>query len=319
MRMKLRFTIGILILAVAPMVSAQTNVGKLTDGLSSFVNNTAPSLPFAAGAGLDWSDAYIGQVVDTSFPFTHFGFGLTGGVTSIPTKAVNPLLEALGQPDVSSMGIPFTNFNLRVGGLVWPFDFGLKIGFLPSGVANGSGYAFTYNNIGFDLRYSLVKSDLWMPDVSVGGGLSYLSATAKGTYGNSVTYTDPNSNQLTVSAPTLNLKMSSLEFEGKVQVSKTLFFILTPYLGLNASFGTAHTEAGATAQVSATNGVSNWTSYVPGITSTGFSTSADTGVFGMKLYGGTSFNLVFIRLDLQGMYSLFSGDYGGSLGLRFQL
>ena len=319
---KLLTLIGILTLALAPAVTAQTSVNQLSNGLSSFVNNATASLPFAASAGTDWSNAYIGQLVDTDFPWVHLGVGVTAGATSIPTKAVNPLLESMGQSDVSSLGIPFSVFNIRLGGVYLPFDVGFKIGFLPSALTSANGYSFNYSNLGFDVRYDLVKSDLWLPDVSVGGGLSYMTATVSGSYGNSSSYSDGNGNTLMVSAPNMSLKLSSLEFEAKAQVSKTLVSILTPYLGLTASYGTAHAEASVNANVTTPVGqqpVSYWQKYIPGLSNSGYDQAIDTGVFGMKIYGGTSINIFVVKFDFQAMYSLFDGNYGGSAGIRIQL
>ena len=309
---------AVLLLLASPL-AAQTGISGLQNGLSSFVNNAPPSLPFAASAGLDWSDAYIGQLVDTSFPWVHLGVGFTGGVTSLPTSAINPLLEALGQADLSTVGLPFTAFNLRLGGLVWPFDMGLKIGFLPPGLT-ANGLSYTYSSLGFDVRYNLLKDDLLWPNVSVGGGVNYMSAVASGSYGNQVTYSDGTGNTLILSKPKLDMKLSSLEFEAKAQVSKTFLFILTPYLGLTAFYGTGHAEAAATSNISTTGQpVSYWQQYVPGITNTGFTKSNDQGSFGMKIWGGTSFDVLVVKFDFQGMYSLFDGAYGGTAGVRIQL
>ncbi len=324
MRSKLILLAGVITLALAPLATAQTtNIKALSSGLQSFVDNTTLALPLAASAGTDWSNAYIGQLIDTDFPWVHLGVGLTAGVTSLPNKAVNPLLEAMGQSDVSSVGIPFTDFNLRLGGIVWPFDMGLKIGFLPSAFANASGFAFTYNSFGVDVRYSLVKSDLLLPDVSVGGGINYISAAVTGSYGKGITYTDPvnSANTLSIGAPTMNLKLSAVEFEGKVQVSKTLLFLLTPYAGLTASYGSAHAEAGVNSTITSNQPISYWVSQygVPGLTTSGFGTSGDAGVFGMKIYGGSSIDILIVKFDFQGMYSLFDGNYGLSAGVRVQL
>jgi hypothetical protein len=288
--------------------------------MSSFVNNAPPSLPFAASAGLDWSDAYIGQLVDTNFPWVHLGVGYYGGITSLPNSAVNPILQALGQAEVSSVGVPFTAFNLRLGGLVWPFDMGIKIGFLPPGVA-AAGLNYSYSSLGLDVRYNLVKDDLVWPAVSVGGGINYMSAVASGSYGNTVTYSDGSGNTLILNKPKLDMKMSSLEFEAKAQVSKTILFILTPYLGLTAFYGTGHAEASATSTITAAGGqpISYWQQYIPGISNTGFNKTNDQGSFGMKIWGGMGVNVFALRFDLNGMYSLFDGAYGGSAGVRIQL
>ena len=76
MRSKLIFLAGVINLALAPLATAQTtNIKALSSGLQSFVDNTTLALPLAASAGTDWSNAYIGQLIDTDFPWVHLGVG----------------------------------------------------------------------------------------------------------------------------------------------------------------------------------------------------------------------------------------------------
>ncbi len=110
--------------------------------------------------------------------------------------------------------------------------------------------------------------------MSVGGGFNYLTTSLSGSYTSGTSYTDGSGNTLAIGAPTMNLKLSSLEFEGKIQVSKTLLSLLTPYLGLTASYGTAHAEAGVNASVNpGSQGFAYWQQYVPGLTGAGYDKS----------------------------------------------
>ncbi len=55
-------------------------------------------------------------------------------------------------------------------------------------------------------------------------------------------------------------------------------------------------------------------------TDQGFIVAADAPAgWAFKVFGGTSLNLVFIRLDLDAYYNVLSGAYGGNVNLRFQL
>ena len=68
-----------LMLTVGPMTAAQMpimpDLDQLTNALSTFAAETPKALPFAAGAGIDWSQAYIGNLIDGNFPFIHLGVG----------------------------------------------------------------------------------------------------------------------------------------------------------------------------------------------------------------------------------------------------
>lgn len=115
------------------------------------------------------------------------------------------------------------------------------------------------------------------------------------------------------------MDLSTVTFEAKVQVSKSLL-ILTPYLCLSALSGSSTAKAGVSSDITSSTGdVADWRSLIGGVSSTGFSQEKTVSNFGLKIFGGTSLNVVFVRFDLQGMYNVFDGAYGGTLGARFQL
>ncbi len=53
--------------------------------------------------------------------------------------------------------------------------------------------------------------------------------------------------------------------------------------------------------------------------SKGFFVGSDTNGWGFRAFGGTSFNLAMLKLDLTLMYNLVGGNYGGSISGRIQL
>lgn len=300
--------LGLGAVALAPTY-AQTSISNLTNGLSTFVNNATTSLPFASAAGLDWSDAYIGSLLGVP---PHFGIGIVTGATTLPGKDISGLASALGWSVPNDVPIPLAAINARIGGFVWPFDIGLKVGTLPGGLTINN-YNITYQNYGFDVRYAVFQGEPLLPDVSIGGGVDYfaseISTTLAGT-----SYTD-GTNTLSVAGPKATLDLSSVTFEAKAQVSKSLL-ILTPYLGLSALVGSSTAKASVTTSSTISQ---YWSQYLPGYYANGFSQSNSATAFGLKVYGGTSINILLVKFDLQGMYSILDGAYGGSVGFRFQL
>lgn len=322
MKYPLALGIAVLSLGFLPPASA-TSLSDLTGGLDSFAEKTPAALPFAAGAGIDWSNAYMGQLFDEDFPYIHLAVGFTTGFTTIPGTAVNPLLTALGADSLELLPLPFAVANLRLGGLVWPFDVGLKVGFLPEGLGKmAAGYTFDYQNFGVDVRYNLMKSDFWLPDISVGGGINYLKASVSTTLDGGATYAYPTdaTKTLIIAPPTVSLDMDSFNFEVKGQVSKTLLYILTPYAGATAIIGSANAKAGVATAVSTTNSsLADWEPYVGSLSALGFSKAGSAGVFGVKLYLGTSLNILILKIDTQLMYNLTDGAAGVTMGARLQL
>jgi hypothetical protein len=323
MMKKLLLVSGVLALTLAPLAPAQS-ITDLTGGLSSFTKDAIGSLPFAASAGMDWSNAYIGQLIDTDFPFLHLGVGGTVGLTTIPGKTINPLLVATGNPEIDILPLPFAVANVRVGGLLLPFDVGLKIGFLPESLGNAvSGYAFRYQNIGADIRLNLIKSDVIMPDISVGAGVNMLNiGVDKLIDAPAQTYTDLTYN-LNIGAPKITLDMQSLDLEVKGQISKTILWILTPYVGATVMMGSASAKSGLGASGVNTDApggdLTYWSKYGIDVNTDGFVTKNETATFGVKIFGGASLNVLILKIDAQGMYNVTDGAVGASLGARLQI
>lgn len=317
MKKQLALVLGIFTL-MATAASAQ-DISDLTDGLTTFVEDATGSLPFAATAGMDWSDAYIGSIIGVP---PHFGVGLVVGTTTLPGQSVKPLIEALGgELATSDVPLPLAAVNARIGGVILPFDIGVRVGILPPGLSFGD-YTVTYQNFGLDARWAFFQGEPVLPTVSVGAGFGYLATGLKATYGDALTFTgdlNGTNRELYISAPELTMDLSTVTFEAKVQVSKSLL-ILTPYLGLSALTGSSTAKAGVSSDITTdAPSLDDWADLIGGISATGFSQEKSVSNFGLKLYGGTSLNLVFVRFDIQGMYNLFDGAYGATLGARFQL
>lgn len=309
-------------LTFAPALGAQS-ISKVADGLEAFVEETPGALPFAATAGLDWSNAYMGQLIDLDFPFVHLGLGGSLGMTTIPGGGIETLLNGLGG-DVDlfdQLPLPFLVINGRVGGLVLPFDLGFKAAFIPEGFNQIGEVGLRYQNFGFDVRYNLIKSDLLMPDISVGGSFNLLSAGVTYALGDTTTYPSSTGN-LVVARPEATLDLNATTLEVKGQVSKTFLFLITPYIGAGAMFGSAGASAGVDADVTrtGTKTFASWSKLVGApVDANGFILSNDVATFGVRVYGGASLNILILKIDGQGMYNLTDGSYGGSIGARLQL
>jgi hypothetical protein len=304
-------------------------INDLTHGLDVFISDSPGALPFAAGAGNDISQAYIGQLLELP---PHFAIGATAGFTTIPSSAVLPLTDALGidlkgslkDMPGSGLPLPFAVLNLRLGGIGAPYDVGIKFGFLPSQFENVDKFAFSYKNFGIDARYNLIEQTFWGPHVSVGAGFNYLSADVTyvaGAADSATTFTDPNGKTLTVAPPTMRLSFSAWDVEAKIQVSKTIFYIITPYAGLATSIGSGKISAAVEAKIDHPGtSLEYWNStYGLNLTDNGFSKEGSAMAFGLKAFGGLSVNVLIIKVDAQVLYNIVNGSYGASAGVRIQL
>lgn len=327
----------ILVLLSATAVFA-VNFTDFQSGFNEFAQDLANGTPFATSTGLGWSQAYIGQ-------FPHFALGITAGVTTISAGAMKTLADAMGVAlptdfsYASKTGLPLPGYTIdaRIGGFVLPFDIGFKLGYIPPGTFPT--VDVNYILFGMDVRYGLLKDEGFSPALSVGLGYNHMKAGVKvpGFLGSNVTIAQVNdgthSYNLSLANPDFGLDWSTNVVEAKAQISKKLIFI-TPYLGVAAalSFGTS-ASGSVTSQLLYNNvpitqtDINNITAYYkaqgqnpPDLTTTGFTANAKNGTgFDFRAFGGVSFNLFILYLDLGGGYDFSTSAFGGAINLRIAI
>ncbi len=316
---------------------AQTLQG-FQNAFTDFADSMAGALAVNSTIGNNWSDAYIG-----SFP--HFGVGLGGGVVFAGKDNVQRMFQSLGQvaPDsLAKSGIPFpaAAASLKIGLPFLPFDVGIKAGFMPkplaSSLKSSSDVDFDYKNFGLQFRYALMKESFFKPDISVGLAIDYqtgnLSTPIKSGGTQSLSYADPLSNNwvLALPPPNLVLDWKSTTFDFNIQASKTLLFILTPYIGAGLTLGTSTVSGGLESSgltVTKNGFPSNTAAFVSAyeaatgqnidVQGTGFRYSVDGKKPVLRIYGGFSLNILVV-LDFQAMVIPATKDVGGSIMARIQ-
>lgn len=350
-------------LALAASVAAQESVdlGAVADSIDEFATSLAPSLPLSATAGNAWSDSYIGQ-------FPHFGVGANVGLTFIPGDMLNSVLDVANvdlsditaeYPQFAKMlelGMPFPSVNLaaRIGGLILPFDIGLRFATIPEDVDTRSllnGIGLDYYNVGLDLRYALATQKKSGFDFSVGASATYVEGSIRVPLPGMepISFSDGiNDYELSYDDADLYLTWSTVSFDFNAQVSKRIL-ILTPYAGAGLTFGSPSWGPDAGTKVSA--GISSPTMYLStnggaaetisaealaaimeGLEDLGISVPADgsavqgwevSKVLGetmdVRVYGGLSVDLLGVYVDLNALYSFIGQNFGANLGVRFQL
>lgn len=314
-----------LLLGAAVSGFSDGNLKNLQDGVNDFSAGMAKSLPFNAAIGLNWSNAYIGQLIGVP---PHFGIGIVGGVTTIDSDSLQKVLEAFDMSlPMSQMILPAYAFEARVGGFFLPFDLGFKLGILPEN-SFGDSFKFDYTLIGGDIRYAVMKGGVILPAVSVGVGVNYLKGGLAAPLPN-MEFEVANGKKLAYTDSTAGFTWETIMLDFKAQVSKSFFFI-TPYLGLGLSH--AWSKAGYSV-----NGKLKYNGQdvdvdqlardlaAAGITgidlegSRGFSSIIENTGWSFRAFGGLSLNISFIKIDLTAMFNFLDTNWGGSLGIRFQL
>jgi hypothetical protein len=333
-RLKKISAVSLLIaLCAAPAFSQTPSLETLQTGVKDFSESLAKSLPFNASMGLNWSDAYIGQLLDVP---PHFGVGMSAGVTTMDVGAFEDLLTLFKAPmpfDFNKMIMPAYTVEGRIGGFILPFDLGVKFGYLPP--INVGNMDLDYMLFGASFRYALLKGNVILPKISVGVGVNYLKGglgtTIKGmgvSFAVPGTATTGNADKvLALSDPKLSLEWNTVAVDFTAQVSKSLF-IITPYVGVGGSY--AKSEAGYRAESKLTYGdasldadaINTIKNSVPGLSdldANGFSSIIENEGWAFRAFGGLSLNLLVVKFDLTAMLNFADMNFGATAGVRFQL
>jgi len=330
---KIAIVCVILVLSIAAPVFSEGLDMPITDLkniMDEFTNNLAGSLPFNSTIGLNWSDAYIGN-------FPRFGVGLSLGLTTMDLGSFGELLDVFAGkvpdtfapvlPDwVSDFGgfpIPAYAVEARIGGFVLPFDIGVKFGYMP--ITIDILPKFDYLLIGGDVRFAVLKGNVILPTISVGVGFNYLSGALGMTVGTPRTFSgevDGTNYTATMKAPEITVDWSTASLDFKAQISKS-FLIVTPYLGIGASTGWSKAGVNVKMETETSGNLEDLQKIFEeigiDIKETGFSSESDPiNGWSLRVFGGLTFNITVIRIDLTGFYN-FDDKYGITLGARVQL
>ncbi|NLJ45276.1 MAG: hypothetical protein GX430_01780 [Treponema sp.] len=314
---------------IAAGATAQTLEGFQT-AFQTFADDMAGVLAANSTVGNVWSHAYVGG-------FPRFGAGLAVGANFVPADSAEPLFTAAGASlpsELANLGIPIpaAALSFKIGLPFLNMDVGVKGGLIPdsaSGALSGMGVNATYETLGVNLRYALLKDRLVIPAVSIGASWNYIKgsvATGLGVGDTTYTYAIY---ELTVTDPDLTLDWEANTFDFTLQVSKNLL-IFTPYAGTGLTIGSTSVNGGMSAETHVTNTstseVDNPADIVAleqaaGVTISdqGFLVSATSNAPTIRIYGGTSINILILKLDLMASYVPATQALGAQVMARIQL
>jgi hypothetical protein len=311
----------ILMLAVSQVFALDSiDFNALQSAAIKFSEEMIEVLPFNSSIGLNWSDAYIG-----SFP--HFGIGLTAGAVTMDNKAktITYMLNSLGLLDANYTSflsdkflLPAYSLDARIGIPAIPVDVGVKFGYLPANLlASFLDVGIKNMLIGADVRYVIVNSKVLPMRLSVGLGFNFLNGGISKKFTEDFNFTGGVS--FTAKNPTVDVIWRTVNIEFKTQASFP-YKILTPYIGAGVSY--SWSKAGYEISASGLDAEEEKIRGLVGVTKVSkgsFETIINKSCLNTRVFGGLSFNLVYVRLDLTGMYEIFGGNFGATLGLRFQM
>jgi len=331
----------ILILLIILMVGtmgafAQVTYDELENSFAQFSADVSESLPFVSTIGLNWSDATVRQ-------FPHLGIGVTVGAVSLPEEAFTELASTMGFPIPSEitdmgLGVPLPAYTLeaRLGGLFFPFDVGVKLGYLPPEALEGMAMKADYTLAGFDLRMPILKQNMILPSIALSVGYNYLSAGVQTSIpdsagmGNEIDISTLMGNAagtdvLTFTDPDARFQMDSNVLDAKLQISKSIL-IITPYAGVGYAYGWSNAGGGVAGSV-LYNGTAITPAEIAAIKDAGGDSAPDVSADGFlvssasvggsfRAFAGLSVNLFILKLDLNAMYNVNTESLGASANVR---
>jgi hypothetical protein len=312
----------LMMIFISASVFSQIPTDQLKTNIDEFSKDMASVLPFYSTIGLNWSDAYIGQI--NGLP-PHFGIGVSSGFTSMNftnfKKVLNDSYLNASFARITSYILPTYTAEARIGGAGIPFDFGVKFGLIPSGMIDILFPEINFENmlIGGDIRFALVASKVIPMRFSIGAGFNYLSGGVNGKPAKmQLKYGALPTEIIDLDNPEVNIDWQTKSIEVKTQISLP-YRIITPYLGVGAILAWSQVDYGLKTTLSPT-AQDDLKGTFSSVNGNGFQiTHKEDLDFNTRIFGGLSFNIAYLRIDLAGMYEFLSNHYGATFGIRFQL
>jgi hypothetical protein len=326
----------IAILGIVSVSAQDVSLEKLNASINGITDGFTRALTFNSTLGLNWSDAYIGQIVGAP---PHFGFGISAGLSTMNIGRLTGDFKSAGimssgGPSMFSSGmsylpIPTGLVELRIGGFMLPFDVGVKVDLVPSleMPLGDVKTRFDYTFFGFDVRYGILEDRLFIPGVSLAAGFNFTNGQIRAGMGEVPLYTF-SGYTASIANPSAGFGWENFTLDFRAQVSKKLL-IITPYAGLGASFGWSALDYGLSGRVTFKDpkgAIVNEDAVKDQIPSGildvddgGISASKKNFDFGLRAFGGFSLNIFVIKIDMTAMFNFLDQNFGGSVGIRFQL
>ena len=298
-----------------------TTFQDVKKGMDNAADTFATTLPFYSTLGLNTPDAYIGQF--TRVP-PNITVGASAGAAFIPVSELEEFLDKL-RVDVPSeldtflgLPLPAAVLDARFGGFVYPFDFGVKVGYLPELDVAGTDVSFDYLLVGADIRTPLFRGRGPLPTISAGAGVNYVRGHLGFPIDDvTVEYEDGGTQEVTFDDAEFQADWSATVFDLKLQASSNLL-ILTPYAGLGASYALAETEFTLDSETAEDFADAAREAGLK-VDDTSVSSKSDETGWSVRAFGGTSINMALLRLDLGLLYNFVGRNLGAAIGARIQL
>lgn len=277
--------------------------------LDTFAGTLLKSIPSAQVGQNQWAQAWIGSLLPT--------FNMGGGVNvSAATVDIKPIksfcselgITALDSFNADSIPFPVVAADIRLGGIILPFDIGFSVMKLDTSKIDSlnqamNGIALDYFTIGGDIRYAVFKLPLFNFRVSASAGYYYTSTK--------LSYAGSSSDMM--KGAKLNLETST--FVVGAQASAKFLRILVPFAGARLMVSNGSMDWSLTP---------NWNQLLTGMDSAATyflpktfagKTSSETS-WQPQLYVGLGLDLFVVDITASVGYTFGPNVFNGAVSLR---
>ena len=307
--------------------TAASSVNSALDSLSASLVKSLPSMLSMINI---YPDSYIGQLIGLP---PHFAAGINTAFALVDISSMSSsLMSAAGNfgIDTSSFSnipsylpLPIITADLRIGGVILPFDLGVSVVALNKGMmtplANAAGIGSYLDNatvnfltLNGDFRYCVMKEGVIKPEISVGGGYTY----SKGDLG--YNYND---------MLAMGFNYSTHIFYLDAQVSKKILFV-TPFVGaklmtdvtkVKYNWGvTGETEEYITSYNNMLSTV-GYSDYALSLANSGETSTKFFSRVMPQVYGGIGFSIFVVKINTVVGYDFYTKTPSGAINLRIQI
>lgn len=284
----------------------------------AFIGKLFPSIPVHFTAGLSFSGTFI-----NTEDFTDAVQDLANGIQGVYQTADTTNSFSIDFDLPSHLPMPTAAFNLRLGGIILPFDLGVYgITTFNDTIKDISvddfNFGLNYTTLGVDFRYQVYKGSTFLPKISAGIGYIY----------SNLDFDFSMSKEVDVTISGFPLKDAVLDSDislsstthtlfAQVQASKKLL-VFEPYIGLKLFMSRVQNKYDWQYNTTAAEGYDVIASYFSDSDSNDSTTDFGTDTIATQFFGGLGITLAKFQMTFNGAYNAKTNYWSLGFGLNFK-
>ncbi len=281
----------------------------------AYIGKLFPSIPLHFTAGLSFSGTFIETATFTDAVQT-----LADGIQASYKKADPKNSFTIDFDLPSTLPIPSAAFNLRIGGIILPFDLGVYgITTLNDSLKDISAddfkFGLNYTTVGVDLRYELYKGSLFLPKISAGAGYIYSDIGFDFEMSKQVDISVASVSVPSTLDSAVSLSSTTHTIFAQVQASKKLL-VFEPYIGVKLFMSRYINKYDWNYETK--NGIETIENAFSDKDSSSKTTDFSSDTMATQFFGGLGISLLKFQITLNGAYNAKTNYWSAGIGFNFK-